>query len=35
MNRFCEKVYLEMTPPDGEDTRSDRRRLLDALTALG
>lgn len=35
MNRFSEKVYLEMTPPTEEDARSDRQRLLEALGDAG
>ncbi|MBQ9951976.1 MAG: DUF4445 domain-containing protein [Clostridia bacterium] len=35
MNRFSEKVYLEMTPPSEQDPRSDQHRLTDALSALG
>ena len=35
MKRFCEKIYLEMTPPTEEDNRSDRQRLLEALSAQG
>ncbi len=35
MNRFCEKIYLELTPPTEEDARSDRQRLLDALELAG
>ena len=35
MKRFCEKIYLEMTPPTEEDSRSDRQRLLDELSAQG
>ena len=35
MNRFCEKIYLEMTPPTEDDSRSDGQRLLDDLSAQG
>ena len=35
MKRFCENIYLEMTQPTEEDSRSDRQRLLDGLSALG
>ena len=35
MKRFCEKIYLEMTPPTEDDSRSDRQRLLDGLSAQG
>ena len=35
MKRFCEKVYLEMTPPTEDDNRCDRQRLLDGLSAQG
>lgn len=35
MNRFCEKIYLEMTPPTEDDSRSDRQRLLEALSVQG
>ena len=35
MKRFCEKIFLEMNPPTEADNRSDRQRLLEALSAQG
>ena len=31
MERMCEKVYLQLTPPTDEDFRSSARRMGDAL----
>ena len=35
MNRFSEKVYLELIPPTEEDPRSDHQRLIQALEDAG
>ena len=35
MNRFCEKVYLALSAPSEEDSRSDQQRLQQALAQKG
>lgn len=35
MNRFSEKIYIELMPPTEEDARSDKQRLLQGLSLLG
>ena len=35
MKCFSEKVFLTLDAPSDEDSKSDRQRLLDALSALG
>ena len=35
MKCFSEKVYLEITPPTEEDTKSDQHRICQTLSDVG
>ena len=35
MNRFCEKVYLEIDTPTEDDPSSDQKRIIEALNEAG